>query len=290
MTPSWYRQTQRLPRRGARGRRGAGGIVVAVAIGIVLGSGAAGTGSVARAELPLPAAPSRWVTDNSGFLSPAAAHELDARLQDYETRTGRQFVVFIDRTTGGVPIEDWAVRAFKAWGIGRRGKDDGLALFIFSGDHHLRFEVGYGLEALLTDARAARIIEDIMVPRIRGGDRDGAVRGGVEAAVEALGGAPESKGKRPAAQAPPEESHGVGFIGVLITLAALFLFLRHPVLGMLGLMNIGPPGWRSRRWGGGGGSFFDGGGGGFGGGGGGGGGGFSGGGGSSGGGGASGSW
>jgi uncharacterized protein len=113
------------------------------------------------------------------------------------------------------------------------------------------------------------------------------VRGGVEAAVEALGGAAESEGKRPAAEAPPEGSHGVGFIGVLITLALLFLFLRHPLLGMLGLMNIGPPGWRSR--GGRGGGFFEGGG--FGGGGGGGGGGgFSGGGGSSGGGGASGSW
>jgi uncharacterized protein len=271
-------------RAGARARAGlAGAALVAALAAVVAASGAA------RAETPIPAAPTRWVTDHAAFLSPAATQELDARLQSYEGQTGHQVIVF----TGGVPIEDWAVRAFKQWGIGHRGRDDGLALFIFSDDHHLRFEVGYGLEDRLPDARAARIIGDLMVPRIRAGDRDGAVRAGLGAALAALGGEATGAGSTPAqpvAEAPPpEENHGVGIIGVLVTLLFFFLFLRHPFLGILGLMNIGPPGWRNRGSGGGwsSGGGFSGGGGGFGGGGGGG---FSGGGGSSGGGGASGSW
>lgn len=256
---------------------------------------AAWPSSGARAETPIPDTPSRWVTDNAGFLSPVVVHELDARLQDYEKQSGHQVIVFIDHTTGGVPIEDWSVRAFKKWGVGRRGSDDGLALLIFSDDHHLRLEVGYGLEGQLPDARAARIIQDLMVPRIRAGDRDGAVRGGVDAALAALGGAAEGARSATdgttAAEPPPNGADTLlHIIAVLFGSLFLLLFIAHPLMGLLGLLHIGPPGWRDRGWGGGGGfSSGDG----FGssdGGGSGGGGGFSGGGGSSGGGGASGSW
>ncbi len=85
----------------------------------------------ARAETPIPPAPEHWVTDRAGFLSTATAADLDARLADYARRTGHQVLVYIDHTTGGVPIEDWGVRAFERWRVGRRGIDDGLLLLVW---------------------------------------------------------------------------------------------------------------------------------------------------------------
>src|SRR6185436_13469635 len=180
--------------------------------------------SVARAADPtaIPPAPTEFVTDHAGFLSPAYASSLTRELEDYERGTGHQLIVWIDKTTGGVPIEDWAVKAFTAWGIGRKGHDDGVALFIFSEDRRLRIAVGYGLEGAVPDARAGRIIQNDMAPRIRAGDRDGAVKAGVDALIAAIGGAPEPA--RPATKGSPL----IALLPVLFFVLVFFLLRRHP--------------------------------------------------------------
>lgn len=222
--------------------------------------------TAARAEAPLPPAPAHFVTDRAGFLSPAAAEELDGRLARYAQSTGHQIIVYIDHTTGGAPIDDWAVRAFKSWRVGRSGIDDGVALFLFADDRRARIEVGYGLEASIPDARASRIIEEQIIPRVRAGDRDGAIRAGVDALTAAAGGAAEPP---PAAAARPPLWTLIG--GALLLLLFIGFAITHPSLAWLMLLSIGSGG-RGGGFGGGGG------------------GGFSGGGGRSGGGGASGSW
>ena len=144
-------------------------------------------------------------------------------------------------------------------------------LFIFKDDHRLRMEVGYGLEDRVPDLLASRIINDDMVPRIRAGDADGAVRTGVDRLIQTIGG---TGGAQPAAHKTPA---WVSVAIVILILMAGGFIITHPALAALMLASSGR---RGGGWGGGG----------FGGGGFGGGGGFSGGGGSSGGGGASGSW
>ena len=253
--------------------------IVALAAVVVAAFAAA-----ARAQgTPIPPAPTEFVTDQAGFLSPGYARELTTQLEDYERGTGHQLIVWIDRTTGGVPIEDWANRAFTQWGVGRKGANDGVALFIFSDDRKLRIEVGYGLEDVVPDARAGRIIQYDMVPRIKDGDRDGAVKAGVSSLMAAIGGAPEPK------RGVSGPAKAVSLFSVLGVLFFILMFIRVA----RGFTSIGSRGggW----WGGWGGGWGGGGwgGGGWGGGGsswGGGGGGFSGGGGMSGGGGASGGW
>ena len=176
------------------------------------------------------------------------------------------------------------MRAFAAWRVGRKGLDDGVAVFILAADRRLRIEVGYGLEDRVPDAVAARIIGDQMIPRLRAGDQDGAARAGVAGVLEAVGGetgAPREAVPTPAA--PPEivgQLIVLGLIGILV----LGFIVTNPRLALMLLTTIArTPAAASGGWGGGG----FGGGGGWGGGGGGG---FSGGGGRSGGGGASGSW
>jgi uncharacterized protein len=234
----------------------------------------------ARAETPIPSPPDHWVTDRAAFMSSAAVGELDGRLGDYDRRTGHQVLVYIDHTTGGAPIEDWAVKAFQRWKVGHKGLDDGVALFVFSDDHKLRIEVGYGLEGHVTDAMASRIINERIVPRIRAGDNDGAVRSGVDALLAAIGAPPGAQvpsGSQVADnQAPaPRVSGWQLVIGAVVLVLLIGFAITHPGLAWLMLMSIGSGRGSGGGWGGGGG---------------GGGGGFSGGGGRSGGGGASGSW
>jgi len=203
-------------------------------------------------------------------MSPEAVRTLNARLAAYQQATGHQLIVYIAPTTGDAPIEDWAVRAFAKWKVGRKGLDDGLALFIMSQDHKMRIEVGYGLEAVVPDAIASRVINDVMAPRIQAGHPDDAVTAAIDSLTGVIGGQADALPPTPA----PEHSRPLtvfqwifyGIAGILI----LALVITHPAMAFYLLANI-----MSGRGGGSGG---------------GGAGGFSGGGGRSGGGGASGSW
>ena len=230
------------------------------------------------AETPIPGPPTQWVTDTASFLSPETVRTLNDRLRQYEQRTGHQVIVYIAPTTGGVPIEDWAVKAFEKWKIGRKGLDDGLALFIMPQDRRVRIEVGYGLEPVVPDAIASRVINDVMVPRIQAGQPDQAVTAAIDSLTRVIdqqpGAFPAPAPRAPSTASSPLQSIFWGFIGLLI----LAFLITHPRLAFYFLTTI---------LSGGGGTFRGGGGGGFGGGGGGG---FGGGGGRSGGGGASGSW
>jgi uncharacterized protein len=211
-------------------------------------------------------------------MSPQAASTLDRRLENYEHQSGHQLLVYIGQTTGDAPIEDWAVRAFEKWKVGRKEIDDGLVLFIMAQDRKLRVEVGYGLESEVPDALASRVINEVIIPRIQAGDRDSAVTSGIDALVGIIGG----QGLPPAAQrgrngrSPQPVGLGQLILYGIIGLVILVVLITNPSLAIFLLANILSGGGRRGR--------DDGWGGGFGGGG------FSGGGGRSGGGGASGSW
>ncbi len=223
-----------------------------------------------EAQAAPPPAPTRWVTDGSNLLSPEMRENLDQRLRAYQAGTGHQVLVWIGGTTGADPLEDWTVRTFAAWKVGRKGLDDGLVLFVFTGDQKVRVEVGYGLEGQVPDILASQIIRETILPRLKAGDADGALTEGVDRILTVVGGeaaaqAPRDHGRR---QGQPLSKGSWILLGI-VGLAFLLLAITHPGLAIWLLFNILSGG----RGGGGGGD-----------------GGFSGGGGRSGGGGASGSW
>ena len=233
-------------------------------------------GSLSFAAAGVPPAPTHFVTDGANFISPATRQSLEQRLETYQAQTGHQIIVWIGLTTGDTPLEDWAAETFKAWRVGRKGIDDGLALFVFSADRKIRIEVGYGLESAVPDVEAARVIQERIAPRLRSGDHDGAIVAGVDGLISLVGGGDDARAapnyrQRPAPrQASPLQ---IAFFA-LVAIGAVIFLITHPTLALFMLSTM----------------FSGRGGGGYGGGRGGGGGGFSGGGGSSGGGGASGSW
>ncbi|HEV8611546.1 MAG TPA: TPM domain-containing protein [Thermoanaerobaculia bacterium] len=234
-------------------------------------------------EEQLPPKPERYVTDRAGVLQTDRAEALNRKLEQFERDTSNQILVWIDRKVPeNFVLEDFTVRAFQKWKVGQADKDNGAVLFVFVDDRKVRIEVGYGLEGVLPDITAKRIIENEILPRFRENDYAGGIEAGVDAMIAATKG--EYKGTGTTVDERSRRRTGLPIQGCAVPLFFLFVFI---ILPMLARRN-------RRRWRTFGGSGWWTGGGGFGGGGwsggGGGGGGFSGGGGSSGGGGASGSW
>ncbi len=132
----------------------------------------------ASADVAVPSLQAR-VTDLTGTLSAARISELEQQLAAFEAKKGAQVAVLMVPSVQPETIEQYAVRAFEQWKLGRKGVDDGVLLVIAKDDRKLRIEVGYGLEGVLTDATAKRIISDVIVPRFRQGDFSGGVMDGV---------------------------------------------------------------------------------------------------------------
>jgi uncharacterized protein len=237
--------------------------------------GAVGAPSLAKSRFPKFSAP---VVDAAGVLDETTEAELDTELNDYQARTTNQIAVAIVDTTGEDSIEDYTIDLARSWGVGIKGKDNGVVLLLAIDDRKMRIEVGRGLEGDLTDLESGRIIRDVLRPRLQDGDYTGAVRDGVQAIRYTLG----DTGVAPPSTVPDEDSPSRGFPWFLVVIGGLSLASGFVARGTRRRWGMGGP----IIWGGGfGGGGFGGGGGGFGGGGfgGGGGGGF-------GGGGASGGW
>ncbi len=121
------------------------------------------------AQVAIPPLTAR-VTDQTATLDAGQRQTLEQTLAAFEARKGAQIAVLLVPTTGPEAIEQYSIRVAEAWKIGRAQSDDGVLLIVAKDDGTLRIEVGYGLEGVLSDATANRIIEEIIVPRFRAGD------------------------------------------------------------------------------------------------------------------------
>jgi len=145
--------------------------------------------TAAWAQVPVPALTAR-VTDLTGTLGEARRQSLESRLAAFEKEKGAQVVVLLVPTVKPESIEQYGIRVAEAWKLGRKGVDDGLILLMAKNDREVRVEVGYGLEGVVPDVVAKRIIEETMVPRFRAGDLAGGIDAGVDRLLQVIGGEP----------------------------------------------------------------------------------------------------
>lgn len=116
------------------------------------------------------------VNDEASLLSGAAKQQIEAELANLERETGAQVAVLTIPTLDGEVLEDYSLRVVETWKLGRAGKDDGVLVLVVRDDRKMRIEVGYGLEAVIPDVLARRVLDERMRPRFRDGDFDGGVR------------------------------------------------------------------------------------------------------------------
>jgi uncharacterized protein len=228
----------------------------------------AAAGLPAVAQLPQYEGP---VTDLAGVLDRSDIQQLESKTLAYRDQTGSEIGVLIVSTIGNQSIEDYAHDVFKAWGIGKKGKDNGVLFLVAIQERKARVEVGYGLEGELTDLESGRLVNrsSPMAQQFRNGDYAAGVNAVLDGIVQAIGGEYDP---------PPPKNGNRDGISAFMPLGLIGLFLLISILRRRRFTGRGFGGPFIGGFGGG--SF----------GGGGGGGGFSFGGGSSGGGGASGSW
>jgi uncharacterized protein len=191
----------------------------------------------AAAPSPSLPKPDRYVTDRAGILAPDRAAALNEKLAAFERQTSDQVVVWVDRRLPeGTTLEELGVRTLREWGVGQKGKSNGILFLIFTDDRRMRIEVGYGLEGALPDARAHRITDEIVKPRFRGGDFAGGIEAGADAILASVRGEPfvgtgktaaESGGRAQARSRAPSPAFiavAVGFLGFWALMA--FLIIR----------------------------------------------------------------
>jgi uncharacterized protein len=115
-------------------------------------------------------APTGYVVDTCGIIDSAAKSRMEEWILELNQKTSAQVAVATVDSTEPLSIEEYAVNLFKRWGIGQKGKDNGVLLLVAYKDHHMRIEVGYGLEGAVTDALSSRIINSIMAPEFKQGN------------------------------------------------------------------------------------------------------------------------
>lgn len=196
--------------------------------------------ALARAGPTFPPLSGR-VVDEGGLISPAKEQALSDKLAALERDTTDQVVVVTVPDLQGYEIEEYGYQLGRAWGIGQAGKNNGVLMIIAPNERKVRIEVGYGLEAVLTDALSALIIQNQILPSFKEGFYERGIEQGVDALDQQLRLDPAEAQSRAAAAERPRSKAPIG-IAVVIALIFVLLLLR----------LIGGAGRGRRRQGGGG--------------------------------------
>jgi len=111
-----------------------------------------------------PGSPTGFVNDFAGVFSGEQKATLEQKLVTFEKETSNEITVVTIKALDGDTIENFAVKLFEDWEIGKKDKDNGVLVLLAMDDRQMRIEVGYGLEGALTDAQSFWIINKIMKP------------------------------------------------------------------------------------------------------------------------------
>lgn len=179
--------------------------------------------NMASAEPRFPALTGR-VIDEAGLLSANDVIELNATLADLESKSSDQIVVYTTSSLQGYPIEEFAYRLGRHWGIGQAPIDNGILLIVAPIERQIRIEVGRGLEPQMTDLLSKLIIENAILPGFRRGDFPGGIKAGVRDIKDVLLGDTEAVEQR-ARHISTRSTGNDDIVPFLFFLAILIMFL-----------------------------------------------------------------
>jgi uncharacterized protein len=187
------------------------------------------------------------VVDQAEILSATARERIGDMLQAHERATGNQIAVLTINGMGAESVEDFAVRVFERWKLGKRDKNNGVLVLVAPSERRMRIEVGYGLEGTLTDVAADRIIRNLMTPRFREGNYDVGVEAGVTAVIQILEGRQQAAADAEwAAPSKPASAFHVEAAPMPLLsriLLSLFVFSIIGLFTFIGIVTPGGMGW-----------------------------------------------
>jgi uncharacterized membrane protein YgcG len=131
--------------------------------------------------------PTGWVNDYTGLLTTEQVNSLNNKIAKFEKKTDIELTFAIVPTLEDRDIESYANDLFKQWGVGKADRNNGLLVVIAPNERKWRVEVGYGLEAYLTDYQSQELAESNFKPNFRANDYFTGIDGFVNATTKHLG-------------------------------------------------------------------------------------------------------
>lgn len=237
-----------------------------VAILLFVLSAAAGLAQNPDALLASLTKPATYVNDYAGVFSATNKVLLESYLQEVQSKTTAEIAVVALKSLEGGEINDFANRLFQKWGIGKKGKDNGVLLVAAIEDRKVRIEVGYGLEGAIPDAKAGRLLDESVIPFFKEGRYgDGLTEGAraISAIVLQEVGATLTNALAAAVPAVPAAQAGGNPLAVMVFFLIFGGFIGFMVFaakkGWVKSGRSSGGGWSSHSSGGGGGGGFGGG-------------------------------
>ena len=126
-------------------------------------------GRIAAQDIPDKPNPPRLFNDYAGILPEDQANYLERMLVGFNDSTSTQIAVVIIKSLKGYDKNDFAQRLGQKWGVGQKGKNNGVVILVKPKTMIEKGEVciqtGYGMEGVLPDATCKRIVDNDIIPR-----------------------------------------------------------------------------------------------------------------------------
>lgn len=128
-----------------------------------------------------------YVNDFANVIDDNVERQLEQTISDYEKQTSNEIVLVTIASLEGESIESFTMRLAEDCKVGKADKDNGIILLFAIEEKRVRLEVGYGLEGVINDAKAGRLLDDFVVEYRDEGNYTEAAKNGIEGIIENLG-------------------------------------------------------------------------------------------------------
>ena len=170
----------------------------------------------------LPPKAATLVTDYTNTLTPQQSQLLENKLEAFNDSTTTQIAIVIIKSVGEYDINDYAQKLGRAWGIGQKGKNNGLLILVALNDHKVSIQTGYGSEGAVPDVITNEIIHNDIIPRFKQNDYYSGLNAAADDIMKYMKG--EYKATNRPQHIKQEDNNGGGY-GIIIFIVIIVLII-----------------------------------------------------------------
>jgi len=174
--------------------------------------------------------PGSYVNDFANVLTSSEEEMLREMAEGLEKATTSELAVVTLETVRPLTIEEYSVRLFSKWGIGKKGKDNGVLVLVAINDREVKIEVGYGLEGILPDGLCGEIIRGYIIPEFKNARYGAGIIAGIDQIVSVISGGKKIPGQ--------DEDREVGINPVVIIFLIFLIFVIFGIFGIFGIFRF----------------------------------------------------
>jgi len=182
-----------------------------------------------------PEKPNKLVNDYTGTLSAEQIQQLEQKLVAFDDSTSIQVAIAVLKSVGEYDINDYAMQLGRKWGVGTKGKDNGVMIVVALGDRKIAIQTGYGVEGALPDMYTRRIIDNDIKPHFKAGE----YYKGLDAATSSIIAYTKGEYKNDKPKVSKSGKGGSGLLIVIIIIVIVIIMLKRGGGGGGGSQVIG---------------------------------------------------